>query len=189
MLYYLPMIYDKRNRDERMYLHPVVAKAASLLLDRLEEIGEEVLIVDGMRTSEEQDALYKKVPRVTHVHDSNSYHVHGMAIDIVPVGLFGRLCWNDNKRYEIIAREAKILGFDWGYEMWCFDRPHFQFTQGLTIEQLKNGAELRVQEFNHLSREEVLQSRARRLRRALNRCTGIAFLTLQGELRRLLGRL
>ena len=181
------MLYDKRNCEAVMYLESIVAKKVLALLDRLEQLGIEVLITDGKRTADEQDALFKK-GGVTHVYDSNSYHVWGMAVDIAPIGIFGRLAYGDTKAYEAIAREARILGFAWGYTLWGFDKPHFQYTQGLTIKQLKGGARLLPEPSRVVNREVVLQSRARMLRRLINRATGRVRMMAENQLRNLLKR-
>lgn len=145
------MTYEFRNVTALQLLHPAMQIKVRQLLERLREVGENVLITDARRTSEEQDELYaqgrtKPGMIVTHVDDSNSFHTHGLAIDIVPVGPLGVpldkrhwLEWTALHRYENIAREAQAIVLTWGYKEWGFDRPHFHYTQGLTIEELKDG--------------------------------------------------
>lgn len=125
------------------------------LLEHLEEIGEDVLITDGTRTIAQQNALYaqgrtKPGRIVTNASGNNSLHVHGVAIDIVPVGPLGiplskryLLEWAALHRYKNIASIAKQLGFEWGGDWTSFpDKPHLQYTQGLTLAQFKSGRKL-----------------------------------------------
>ena len=45
-----------------------------------------------------------------------------------------------------LARIAQGIGFSWGFRMWSFDRPHLQYTQGITISQFKKGKPIRTGE-------------------------------------------
>ena len=187
------MVYDERNYEAIKFLDPIVADKVKQLLGRLEAIGEDILIVSGNRTSVEQDQLFKKVPRVTHDDDSNSSHTWGLAIDVVPVTYFG-LQWKDGKRYAAIAREAMQLEFEWGWQMWGFDKPHFQYTQGLTISDLKRGAHLGTPVAPYNERKPNLgiqpsEIRLRSLHRGIRRSTGVVRLLLQRQLVRLLKRI
>jgi len=169
------MFYSSRNESKISFLDPAVQGQVRELLIRLDAQGEDVLIASGKRTSAEQDALYAQIPPVTHVNDSNSYHTWGMAVDLVPVTL-GIAQWNATKRYEAIARTAVELGFEWGFQLWGFDKPHFQFTFGLSIAALKAGARPQVmpayreeQPPKTQAGREALQ---RREERKLNRLAG-----------------
>ena len=148
------MTYDKRNQEAINKLPIEMLWKVTLLLELLAEIGENVLITSGKRTEKEQNELYaqgrtKPGQKVTWVKGLDSNHVHGLAIDIVPVGPLGiqfskqyKLEWAAGKRYQRIAAIAKTIGFEWGYDLWETDKPHLQYTQGLTIEQLKKGQNL-----------------------------------------------
>ena len=188
------MIYDSRNYKAIWFLDPVVQDKVKQLLGRLEAIGEDILIVSGKRTSGEQDKLYAQVPRVTHVNNSNSYHTWGMAVDFVPVTYFG-LQWKNGIRFRTIAREAMILGFDWGYQMWGFDLGHLQYTEGLSIGDLKRGKRLKlsvadgVGDVQTPSRGSRASLRINSLRRGMRRSTGRIRLMLERQLVRLMRRI
>lgn len=67
-------------------------------------------------------------------------HGFGLAYDVVPV-VNGKAVWNDNKLWKIIGEEGKRLGLEWGGDWKSIDdKPHFQYTGGLTSAQLRAGA-------------------------------------------------
>ncbi len=168
------MTYGDRNAAVLATLDPVARDIFTRLEQRLDtEEHEDVLFTDGRRTSVEQDAEFAKVPSVTHVNDSNSFHTHGVAIDLVPIDIFGGTDYDAFERYQQIARIAKEMGIEWGFAMWGFDEPHFQYRQGLTIEDFKAGKRLQPLTPG-LSREE-LETRLKIAEEALskNRVTGL----------------
>lgn len=138
------MTYQERNSKTKESLDPAMQHKVSQLEEEGLLLGMDWLYPPdgGRRTSDRQDELYSDPRGVTGVNDSNSFHVHGVAVDIVPVGMFGRLKWNDHNYHERIARIAVKMGFEWGYQMWGWDSHHFQYTQGLTIEDFKSGKKL-----------------------------------------------
>ncbi|MGC3970594.1 MAG: M15 family metallopeptidase [Pirellulales bacterium] len=146
------MRYDARNAKALEGLDPV-AKAKFLeLLAKLEEAGEEILIDSGYRSAEEQDALYAKGRTktgkiVTNARAGYSLHNFGVAIDVVPaVAKTGELLWSGKesaKRYEAIVSIAKSIGIEWGGDWKSFpDKPHLQYTQGLTLADFRSGKTL-----------------------------------------------
>lgn len=149
------------------------------LLEHLTEIGEDILITDGFRTIAEQNALFSKGRTkpgriVTNAYGTDSMHVHGTAIDFAPVGPLGiplskrfRLEWTATERYRTIAAVAKQLGFVWGGDWPSFpDRPHLEYTQGLTILDLKRGRKLDLGRAKQEWRDD-LQSRLHMIEHAL----------------------
>ena len=148
------MTYSERNRRILYGLDPVVANRVEKALRVLEMLGYDCLLTDGRRTAEEQDALFAKGRTeagdvVTYVKGQESFHVWGVAFDLVPV-FFGFLQWNNIKKYEQIAKILQGLGFQWGFKMWGFDYGHFQYTQGLTIEDFIAGKTLKEEPDNAL---------------------------------------
>lgn len=150
------MRYDKRNSQALEGLDPI-AKAKFLeLLAKLEEAGEEILIDSGYRSAEEQDALWRigrdkngKIigKRVTNAKGGFSLHNFGVAIDVVPaVAKTGALLWSGKEsanRYKDIISIAKSIGIESGADWADFpDKPHLQFTQGLTLADFRAGKTL-----------------------------------------------
>lgn len=168
------MFYEQRNLGMLERLDAVARERFGKLLVALEEEGDDVLITDGKRSVQEQNALWARgrtAPGniVTDVRGDESLHVWGMAIDLVPVSVTGGLQYGAFARYQRIAFLAEQLGIRWGYALWGKDQPHFQYTQGLTITHLRTGLRLRpVAEAPTL---EELEQRLRVAERALDRAS------------------
>ncbi len=98
-------------------------------------------IVSGLRTTEDQVALYAKgrteSGRIVTYKDgitNKSYHQSGNAIDIVP---YPELYSDEDKLIEFggfvmgVTAILKARGdikseIEWGYQLWGWDKPHFQ---------------------------------------------------------------
>ncbi|MBD2869409.1 M15 family metallopeptidase [Paenibacillus arenilitoris] len=134
-------------------LHPIVAAKQSELIAETAKLGITILITDGFRSVEEQDALYAQGRTaegdvVTQVQGGNSYHNYGLAIDFALRTKAGEVVWDmqydGNKNGEAdwmeVVDVAKRLGFTWGGDWANFpDYPHLQMDFGYTIRQLKRG--------------------------------------------------
>lgn len=141
------MTFDDRNTGILTNLDPVAREKFRVFLKYLEGIGEDILITDGKRTPAQQDELFKSGrtipgPIKTNVKGNRSYHVWGVAIDIALVTK-GQPHWDDFSRYQKIAMIAEEIGIVWGQRIWSDDEDHFQYTQGLTIDDLIKGARLK----------------------------------------------
>lgn len=136
------MYYDSRNSQAVASLDTVVKERAVLFLETLEDQGENVLITDAKRTAAQQHALFLKRPKVTNADYDESYHVWGLAIDFVPVDPNGKTRYDAYPRYVKCAEVAEKIGFEWGGRWKGPDKPHLQYTQGLTIQQLRAGKRL-----------------------------------------------
>ena len=97
------------------------------------------------RTNEEQDALYaqgRTTPGkiVTNAKGGESYHCYGMAFDAAPLNEDLTINWTDNGLYSQMGAIGKECNLEWGGDWATFpDRPHFQYTFGLSIEDLLAG--------------------------------------------------
>ena len=142
------MRYDARNQEAIKYLHPAAAHKAWQALEELAFVGEDALL-SGFRTNEEQAKKYAQGRTepgiiVTNAKPGWSFHNYGLAFDLVPVGPLGiplekrtRLEWAAGARYDTYGRLLQAIGFQWGFQLWGYDKPHFQYTQGLTIEEVR----------------------------------------------------
>jgi len=135
------MIYASRNDREIERLCPAMQHKVNQVIDRCELVGLDFLIVSGLRTVKEQNALWRigreivgKI--VTYVKGGDSMHQYGVAIDIVPVVL-GFIQWGSAKKFEQIGKIAMEIGFEYPYPDW--DKPHLQYNDGLNITALKAG--------------------------------------------------
>lgn len=131
---------DAVSESRLQNVFPALADKVRQMAVMLEQEGIEIRVVQGLRTTAEQDALYAqgrngdKRPRVTNCPGGHSYHNFGLAVDCVP-SQFGpdkpfSSDWNAShpawKRMEAIGIS---LGLDSGSKWRTFpDAPHFQLT-------------------------------------------------------------
>lgn len=144
---------DQATLDRIKLLHPAVRQEAS-------EIYEEICnaltgsaicrFAYTIRTFAEQDALYKKVPKVTNAKAGESYHNYGLAIDIVLLkdkdknGTFETASWETDvdfdgdgiSDWQEIVKIFKKHGWAWGGDWKFTDKPHFEKTFGLSVNEL-----------------------------------------------------
>lgn len=117
----MPMLRDK-----------VRTAAASL-----EASGTYLLVVSGLRTASEQNALYaqgRTAPGhvVTNARAGQSMHNYGLAVDVVPylTGQSGDLNWNASTlQFKAMVAALKLQGLEWGGD-WkhLADFDHFQLS-------------------------------------------------------------
>lgn len=137
--------WTEDNVRKIKYLAPEVRELFLEFILRIADEGIYVRIPDdgAHRTAEQQLALYKKIPKVTGVLCPHSFHCHGLAIDVVPLQKIGVLqfkaLWNRVDLYERMARIARELNIQWGFQLWGVDKPHFHYSGGKTIEQIIKG--------------------------------------------------
>lgn len=89
----------------------------------------EVKVIQGTRSYSEQDALYKKRPKVTNARGGYSLHNFGIAADI---GIFIDGTYpDDHELYLTIGKFTKeIEGLEWGGNWTSFkDYPHYQLSK------------------------------------------------------------
>lgn len=123
---------DKRNKKVHLMLE--FRKKMAALAERLAARGMEVLITDGFRSFQEQDALFAKVPKVTHARGGESNHNYGMAVDLFPViggHVFTEPTASNKQRFEVIQQaiidEAEGMGLFSGVHFGSLgDKPHVQ---------------------------------------------------------------
>ena len=115
-------------------LHPKFADALSAMLTEAKARGLSVAMHMGLRTPEQQDALYAKgrtVPGsiVTNAKGYESWHCLGLAADIVFKDEKGNWTWSDKCDWDALGQVGKLFGLSWGGDWSRFpDLPHFQMT-------------------------------------------------------------
>lgn len=123
---------------------PALSSKIQELAARLSSEGIFIRVVQGMRSVEEQDALYaqgRTTPGkiVTNCRGGFSYHNYGLAVDCVPsVGGFEMLYapdWNANHpTWQRMTAVGKQLGLEAGALWRTFpDHPHFQLNGNFPI--------------------------------------------------------
>jgi len=122
-------------------LKPYVKYLAEQLIKKAAEQGLMVLVTSTLRDREYQEYLYSlgrsRPGSVVTTLKIPGAHGAGLAFDV---------CQNikgheyDNAFFEKIGRIGVSLGLEWGGNWKTFvDRPHFQYVQGLTNEQIRAG--------------------------------------------------
>lgn len=134
-------------------LHPTVAAKQEELIASARANGISILVTDGFRSIEEQDALYEQGRSasgqiVTNAQGGDSYHNYGLAVDFALINSKGEVIWdmeydgngNGIADWLEVVELAKQLGFSWGGDWTSFpDYPHLQMDFGYTIRDLKRG--------------------------------------------------
>lgn len=125
-------------------LLPVVRLKASALVEACRAAGIELLITSTYRDLESQAALYSKgrtAPGaiVTKALPGRSFHNWRVAFDVVPVE-HGKANWDDAELWRRIGQIGESFGLEWaGRWKSMRELAHFQFTQGLTLDDLRAG--------------------------------------------------
>lgn len=121
---------DARSEKVIATLLPEVKPYARSLVHKATAAGINIKIISGLRTYEEQDALYAQGrttsgKKVTNAKGGQSNHNFGIAFDI---GVFeGSKYLDDSPKYKTIGILGAELGLEWGGN-WksIVDQPHFQ---------------------------------------------------------------
>ena len=122
----------KHSRDELAGVHPILVQ---MVTEAIKISKQDFIVFDGLRTVEEQRRnIAKKVSKTM-----NSYHLYGLAVDLVPF-VNGEPKWENpsktvtNKWYDDIAVACKTiilrdkLPVDRFFDMYGWDLPHWQIT-------------------------------------------------------------
>ncbi|RYI32031.1 M15 family peptidase [Bacillus infantis] len=135
-------------------VHPFVAAKALELVEVAYRKGIHIIITQGLRTIAEQNALYaqgrtKPGSIVTNAKGGYSFHNFGLAFDFAIVNSSGTtVYWNTNvdtnkdgaKDWHQVGKMGQQIGLEWGGAWTSFlDMPHFQYTFGLSLSQLRSG--------------------------------------------------
>lgn len=116
-------------------VHPILAEKILRLIELAAAEGCKLVITQGLRTFAEQNALFRKRPRVTNAIGGQSYHNYGIAVDVAVV-VGGNISW-DEKLYKNIGRWASQVGLTWGGNWRSFqDLPHLQLNMMPSTREL-----------------------------------------------------
>ena len=135
---------DSRSIDD---LHPAVARGCRELIHRMAAAGFPAVGVSSTyRCNARQDYLFaqgrtRSGPIVTNARGGQSWHNYRLAFDIFK-NVRGQE-WTDPNFFATAGKIWEIMGGEWGGRWSSFpDRPHFQYTGGLTLAQLQAGRRL-----------------------------------------------
>ncbi len=141
------MYNDKLNAERISGLHPRVQVLADKFLELCDKAGYNILITSGYRSIEEQNKKYAQGRTtaggiITNAKGGSSYHNYRLAFDFVPIKN-NKADWDDLETFRKIGAIGKSVGLEWGGDFKTIvDMPHFQYSGGLSISQLKAGAKL-----------------------------------------------
>lgn len=130
-------------------LLPIVAAKASAFISACKAQGIDIIITSTYRDNESQSALYNQgrtVPgaKVTNAKAGQSFHNYRCAFDFAPI-VNGKIPWSDGPLFTRCGQIAESVGLEWAGR-WTGkmrELAHVQYTGGLTIEELKNGAQIK----------------------------------------------
>lgn len=126
---------DARSEAQLATVSPALATKVRAAAGSLAALGTYLLVVSGLRTAAEQDALYaqgRTTPGhiVTNAKAGQSMHNYGLAVDVVPYlsGDGGALNWNvSTPQYQAMVTALKAQDLAWGGDWVHFkDEDHFQ---------------------------------------------------------------
>lgn len=129
-------------------LHPLIRAEVQTLVNRINSDvlkgNVKMVVIQGLRTFPEQDALYNQKPKVTNAKGGQSIHNYGLAFDFCLVD-GGRTIWDTVKDFDgdkvpdwmEVVKVFKDAGYSWGGDFKSIvDKPHFEKTFGHTWQQL-----------------------------------------------------
>ncbi len=110
------------------------------------EAEQHALFAQGRKTLDEVNRLRKEAGLAPITEGENrivtrlltSVHMFGCAFDVA-VLKEGRIDWQDIASYERLGEIGESIGLRWGGRFSFRDWEHFEYTGGLTIEELKAG--------------------------------------------------
>ena len=135
---------NSRNLDD---LVPPAKQRAEAFIAAAKAKGIDLLVTSTYRDNESQDALYaqgRTTPGniVTRAKAGQSWHNWRCALDVVPL-VNGKAIWDDQAMWKQVGELGKSCGLEWAGDWVTFKEfPHFQYTGGMTLAQLQQGAKI-----------------------------------------------
>jgi peptidoglycan L-alanyl-D-glutamate endopeptidase CwlK len=133
---------NSRSLDD---LLPKVKELAKAFIEACKAKNIDLLVTSTYRDFESQKALFaqgRTIPGrvVTNAPAGQSFHNWRCAFDVVPI-VNGKAVWDDKGMWLQIGLLGESCGLEWAGRWKSFsESPHFQYTGGLTIAQLNQGA-------------------------------------------------
>ena len=119
-------------------VHPRLIFAVTKILNASAELGCPMMVTSGVRTTEQQQALYAKgrtepgriVTQADGVRKKSKHQAQydgfGHAVDLTFM-VDGRPSWAEDHPWDLYGEMAKVLGLEWGGSWDGFvDRPHVE---------------------------------------------------------------
>jgi len=138
-------VINSRNLND---LLPPVNDRAEKMIQGCKAVGIDLLVTSTYRDNASQEALYaqgrtKPGKIVTNARAGQSFHNYRCAFDVVPLR-HGKPVWDSKDPvWQIIGQIGKKCGLEWAGDWKRFKEfPHFQYTGGLTLAKLQEGAKI-----------------------------------------------
>jgi len=129
-------------------LLPPVKSRAEKMIEGCKAVGIDLLVTSTYRDNASQEALYaqgrtKPGKIVTNARAGQSFHNYRCAFDVVPLR-HGKPVWDaKDPVWQVIGQIGKQCGLEWAGDWKRFKEfPHFQYTGGLTLAKLREGAKI-----------------------------------------------
>jgi len=122
----MAFLLSKRSLKRLVGVHP---KLAFAVYEAIKETKVDFGVIEGVRTMSKQKKLVNQGRSKT----LKSYHLNGLAVDLVPY-IDGNYRWDNIEAFKEINKAMKTviekynLKIDWGYDIWKWDMPHYQMT-------------------------------------------------------------
>ena len=135
---------NSRSLDD---LVPPAKQRAQAFVEAAKAKGIDLLVTSTYRDNESQDALYaqgRTTPGnvITRAKAGQSWHNYRCALDVVPL-VNGKAIWDDQAMWKQVGEIGKSCGLEWAGDWVTFkEYPHFQYTGGMTLAQLQQGAKI-----------------------------------------------
>lgn len=136
--------FDERSEENILTLMPPAQAVARKWLAKAKaaanERGLAVKIISGTRTYGEQEALYRKRPKVTNAKGGYSWHNFGLAFDFGVFSLDGKKYFGESPLYAELGKLARqVQDAEWGGDWSSFkDEPHIQMRRFSSIKAARN---------------------------------------------------
>jgi peptidoglycan L-alanyl-D-glutamate endopeptidase CwlK len=134
---------NSRSLDD---LLPLVRQRVEAFIKAAQASGIDLLVTSTYRDNESQNALYAQGRTtvgkiVTNAKAGQSFHNYRCAVDVVPI-VAGKPRWDvKDDVWQTIGKLGKAQGLEWAGDWKRFkEYPHFQYTSGFTLAELKEGA-------------------------------------------------
>jgi len=116
----------KRSQKRLIGVHPEIAFAVH---EAIKICKIDFGVTEGVRTMKRQRKLVKQGKSKT----LRSYHLNGLAVDLVPY-IKGNYRWDNSNAFKEISKAMRTvvkryrLDVQNGFAMWGWDKPHWQMT-------------------------------------------------------------
>lgn len=129
----MPMITDLNA------LHPYFRDKVIQLINKCKSKGIELAVVESYRTRAKQSEYKNMGKKYTRSGAGKSKHQYGLAVDLVPI-VNGEAQWHNKYLWRRIGVIGEQLGLCWGgRQRSLYDPGHFEWTGGLSSEDLEKG--------------------------------------------------